>query len=601
MRLASDKNKYFSGRVYSKSFRLPRKKKSFGFFLENFKHDPNNYQYDHKIMSTPILKMARGRQALTNVLTKSNSNSNIEISTGSQNNKPREKMSMNSNSNTWEQHSSALRMWMRSNPLKLGIPNDGCFETIIAQLDRGDKFESARDKCWDHVLMELRHCGGSVDGLGFDFSGLLAFDESKDKIMADIENITPERKCTGTPTGRGGGSAAVMALKNSRMTEEDNKGEGEKSNLVMKLNMEDELKLDLNIIAGDKNDNNNNDNDSSNMCGSMSAREKETPCNFNDVELIKSNESNRAQTANAPAAKKPQTMMERQELWMKKKEEKNQEKQRLKEEALLASVVSKPDVGNSKKSFEAIRAKREAQQKETMKQQAEKDKAAANWNKVKKSVVKGGGGGKGNKNSNKTKPKAVEKSREQQKADDEKKAAQKKVKEERELKEKEEAEKETENKIVFSPTTAMARRRNSCSDATGRAAAEVEAPESFEKSESVPNLLENKVLEEAERAAEETSFTEGSFFTRIDNDSKKGHKKMRDGGLFQMTSMFRKRDKFSGQGSAVSLLVGRTEEAPHDEKVIDVIFDMSKLNEHAASKWFEEHEGRFSSPIKGAK
>jgi len=51
----------------------------------------------------------------------------------------------------------------------------------MAQLDRGDKFESAREKCWDHILLELRYCGGSVDGLGFDFSKLVQFDEFKEK------------------------------------------------------------------------------------------------------------------------------------------------------------------------------------------------------------------------------------------------------------------------------------------------------------------------------------------------------------------------------------------------------------------------------------
>ena len=50
----------------------------------------------------------------------------------------------------------------RSNPLKLGIPNDGTLETIQQQLTRGDKHHGARQKCWDHIILELSSCGVEV-------------------------------------------------------------------------------------------------------------------------------------------------------------------------------------------------------------------------------------------------------------------------------------------------------------------------------------------------------------------------------------------------------------------------------------------------------
>lgn len=265
-------------------------------------------------MTTPILKMARGRQALTNVLNASNSQTNLTnpktvVS-------PPLTVNMKENS-VWEQHSKAIRGWMVSNPLKLGIPNDGCFDTVTAQLDRGDSCVDAREKCWDHILLELRHCGGSVDGLGFDFSSLNEFDEEKGAFMkglqgkknlttnggqGDEENITPVGKVmSGTPTGRGTGSAAVMALRNNQLVNGENDDGSSSNNLLGAMNAEN-LKLDLDVVFDDNQTAGNSDDTTENekpqrTCGSMSAREKETPCNFNDIELIKANEGNRAQTA----------------------------------------------------------------------------------------------------------------------------------------------------------------------------------------------------------------------------------------------------------------------------------------------------------------
>eukprot|EP00957_Ditylum_brightwellii_P058441 4431562-Ditylum_brightwellii.AAC.1 len=68
-------------------------------------------------------------------------------------------------------------------------------------------------------------------------------------------------------------------------------------------------------------------------------------------------------------------------------------------------------------------------------------------------------------------------------------------------------------------------------------------------------------MDEAKIVTEEIN-----FFTKIDNEQHRGSIHVRDNREFQVSSMYRKRDTGSGEGSAIALLVGRTEAPPHTEK-----------------------------------
>ena len=73
----------------------------------------------------------------------------------------------------WERKSTSISAWVKSNPLKLGVPNDGSIETINAQLLRGENYPDSRRKAWHHILLELSCCGG-IEALNFDASDLLS-------------------------------------------------------------------------------------------------------------------------------------------------------------------------------------------------------------------------------------------------------------------------------------------------------------------------------------------------------------------------------------------------------------------------------------------
>jgi len=86
-------------------------------------------------------------------------------------------------------------------------------------------------------------------------------------------------------------------------------------------------------------------------------------------------------------------------------------------------------------------------------------------------------------------------------------------------------------------------------------------------------------------------YKEGSFFSSIVNG--RGYLRVRQGGEFQMRSMYRKKDKHHRQ-QGVSLLVGRLESPPHDEKVITVMFDTDIFTEEEAFNWWQLNSRRLA-------
>jgi hypothetical protein len=106
--------------------------------------------------------------------------------------------------------------------------------------------------------------------------------------------------------------------------------------------------------------------------------------------------------------------------------------------------------------------------------------------------------------------------------------------------------------------------------------------------EQPENLEEGQEEEEEE---EGDKFEAGSFFTRLD-DRGKGHYRIRDPGRFLLTSMYKRKDRVT-RTAGVSLLVGKLEAPPHEEKVISAIFDLDRFTEEEASEWWEQNGHRF--------
>jgi hypothetical protein len=321
------------------------------------------------------------------------------------------------------------------------------------------------------------------------------------------------------------------------------------------------------------------------------------PKNFEEMDKNEARGDSENAATNKNAAleskkKQPMTMMERQELWMAKKKEKADLKKKAKEEAIADSI--KPlDVSRSKQSFSLVKAA--SKLSAAAKSAIAAEKAAANLKAAalarstaaaKEALAKKGK--KGDAGKKKTSLKKVAK----EIVDGKKKS----------LKDASALGKQGigEEHVVqtpLSPMTAMAKRRNSCLDASiqGKKESGLQTHDAAcAKSSSTPNLSSPVP---GSVGTGNSGFVKGEFFTRYDESTRRGHLRVRDGSDFQMNTMFRKRDKFSKKGSAVAILVG-TRAEKNDEQVIEVLFDTDKMEEEECWAWWTENESRFASPKK---
>ncbi|KAG5188424.1 hypothetical protein JKP88DRAFT_353387 [Tribonema minus] len=95
----------------------------------------------------------------------------------------------------------------------------------------------------------------------------------------------------------------------------------------------------------------------------------------------------------------------------------------------------------------------------------------------------------------------------------------------------------------------------------------------------------------AEDPEQQPPFVAGSFYTKCD-DRGRGHYRVRDPGLFQLTSMYKRKDRVT-RTLGVSLLVGRIEQPPHEEQVVSAIFDGDRFTEETAAAWWLLNGHRF--------
>jgi hypothetical protein len=567
-------------------------------------------------MSTPVnslLSMAKGRKALSTVFASNVSNSA----------NPTSKPTLSASGKvmpskaplSWEQKAEGVRMWLKSNPLLLGVPTDGCHDSILSQLSRGDSNPGAQDKAWAIIVLELSTCRG-IEALGFDKNTLNACiatifannSENCDPAASEEPNPTSpavseteDSRCepvtenlpkSAAATGGGRVAAAAFAARESSSNlslgqEFEGESADKATNIVPPLQIDVSIPVPNNAsaaaAAGSKSAREVSNAAVAEGLGSISAR---GPGAFAvvDAPVSKSAPNSPDRSASGAAAKAPQTMMERQALWMAKKAAKQAEQKKAKADAEAASIVGKPKTDASRNSFKIGQAKAEALRKAAQeaarveiekKEEAEKAKKAhdSKWGAVKKNV-KGG------------KKKSAAKKDAEEGAEGAEGAAM-----------------PGPPAGMISPTTAMAKRRSesACEVPAEAFAVAGGGGGSMSSSSSEPTLEAAPITTEASKeevAADEVEFVEGSFFTRREADVNKGYFRVRSGQEFQMNSMYRKRDKKSGLGSSVALLVGKEEKWPNEEKTLEVIFDCDVVSEKKAFEWWQVHGDRFMSPRK---
>jgi hypothetical protein len=104
-------------------------------------------------------------------------------------------------------------------------------------------------------------------------------------------------------------------------------------------------------------------------------------------------------------------------------------------------------------------------------------------------------------------------------------------------------------------------------------------------------IVEDENDEEEEVAVEEEPFVDGQFWWRIEGG--RGQHRVNDGGEFQMWSIYRRKDR-SRDIKGVSMLVGRMEAPPYDEKVIQIMFDVDVWTEEESFRWWQKNSARYT-------
>lgn len=84
----------------------------------------------------------------------------------------------------------------------------------------------------------------------------------------------------------------------------------------------------------------------------------------------------------------------------------------------------------------------------------------------------------------------------------------------------------------------------------------------------------------------------GSLRIDFDSSETKARLTLQDAAKFELSSMYRKTDKLAGR-DGVALHMGRREDT-FEEEVIAVLFDKDKVSELDAARWWTEHQSRFA-------
>jgi len=440
----------------------------------------------------------------------------------------------------WRDRADRLLAFIEAkNPVLRNLANDGSVETVLAQVKRGDSHADARQRCWEHISIEMKNLpcwefivSGGPEKIPQESErgpSMTAptMEETLSLVLDEAGTPTPPLEAPMTPPPVPIASDISSSGREPLSSRQDT---GSASNVGR-----------FNTIGGD---------------------------------------------SGAPAAPaKPLTMMERQALWMAKKKEALDQQRKEKEEKEIESLKFKPNTDQSKRTFKIVeKADPRPSDKATSKgrQTAPEPKAApkavprsgaaprssgppqgkaipttasSKWQAV-KLKVKSGTVGAGKKKTNPGAKKAAPK-------------AAPRVREAAEI----------------------------TQEAGGKAVAGVEDQGEGNGNDEAnpevkPEIDEEEVEEEEEEEKEEEAvYVPGEFWWRIDEG--RGQHRVNDGGLFQMLSIYRKRDK-TRDVSGISLLVGRLDAPPCSEKVIQVMFDTKEWTEEGAFQWWQKNGYRYT-------
>jgi len=411
----------------------------------------------------------------------------------------------------WLAQAEAIRSFLESTPESAESISSHARDTVLQQLQRGDAHVEARGKCWQHVAIELSNlpewqqlCDAAIQ-----------CEPPPTPTPMEVHGASPRQSGLISPPPPGAGEAADVPALNLEYF-----GSAEpppRSKSAQELRTTPKPAVDSpphSLSARNQADEDRATNKTPSEAPPSPTREAAPP----------------AQPTTSAAATKPKakmTMMERQNAWMQAKAAALEAAKAEKEKELNDSLKFKPDIESSKRTYKTTPAAstRPEQPRPVLSNPkpmpaapAPPPAAASKWTLAKAKVAKV----KKAKNTKNAKA-------------DNKPGASAPVG----------AEKLAELLAQDKTATVKTTSNPAVEEVEGE-----EGPEKAREEEEAP--LEE---EEEEEVAPEEPFVPGSFWWRVEDG--RGHYRVNDGSLFQMWTIYRRKDKSrdvdgEGQGSFIN-------------------------------------------------
>ncbi|KDO25002.1 hypothetical protein SPRG_09732 [Saprolegnia parasitica CBS 223.65] len=411
----------------------------------------------------------------------------------------------------WEARARVVQEWLRANPLRIGLPDDGTIETITQQLARGDKYIHVRVKAWNHIVTELQ----GIPGVCEKFA---TFETSPELPMATV--VVDD--------------------------DDDNEQASHASSPLSDTTTDEPAQIDGVVSL----------HPASPFRGKLHPTKAKSLHEPADVSVLATNQTDKP---DAPRKSMGQmSMMERQEEWLRKKAEKAAaEKQRQLDEAekeltFQPSLVKKPKAPDT----DGASSPRKLQRSKS----AGRARKSAALSKDKSIVM--------------LKPGA-------------KSATSKSLLDS--VKSELAASTSIPVKTLTTTTTTSAKLDVAAvAERTDATIAYVAAAlDTINKTTLTPSVV---VTKDAPKGDVDVRVSQ---FDALSSDVK-GRFQLQDPALFDLTSIYRKKDKYA-RVDGVCLQMGRRDDT-HDEQLIAVLFDRDKFTSEAmAQAWFNDHKARLQS------
>ena len=449
----------------------------------------------------------------------------------------------------WESRVNAVKSWLDSN--QNDFQRDGTLQLIESQLERGKFQPHLRRKCWKHIALEMTNLIGWDDVRSLP--NLTYFKEGGLPPGEEPPPIPPTPECHAIDAA----SENVNGILKSSLSSSPSK--------LISCQSSPPLAPDL-------------DTDVTGIVGSPALRieatnlqqQESNPRPKDALQLIKSNapEISLSEQPDPTKNLSQMTMLERQEYWMNKKKL-SIELQRAEKEKENNSYSFKPFTGDSKRSFQAKESTRptaiipEAKPlgvRRSDHKSINRGNISSKWSVVREKSKNGEiSTRKKGKPGGRTKKKIPEKV-----------------------------------KYDANLPTAISVARASI-QGLEEESTQIEADTGADRCSNCPKdpvgePAQNEAANRSNDSTESNSFIEGSFWWKIEGG--RGFHRVRDGSEFQMWSIYRKKDKSEGV-KGVSILVGRMEEPPFEEKVIQMIWDIEEWTERNACCWWNENKHKY--------